>query len=604
VVNKGVTRKLAAVLAADMVGYSSLMEADEVGTLERQKTHRRELIDPAFEKYHGRIVKEMGDGVLVEFPSVVEAVQCAVDIQRAMPGREAAIDEDRGIAYRIGINLGDIIVDGDDIYGDGVNVAARLEQLAKPGGLCISGTVYDHLKQKIKAGYEDLGPVQVKNMEAPVRVYRVILDQEYAGKNFSVVNRVRWIRTGVAAAFALAFVLTGTWWLNQSASKLENSLSQKAPEPFRSSLVVIPFRNISDDAEQKIFTKGLVSDLISALGQIPQILIISESTAKQYSGKVVDVRKVASELAVSHVLTGSVQKSQDRIRVSVNLLDGQTGSTVWAERYDRELRELLSLQDKIVKNIVMGLQVKLTHGEKAHLRSRGTDSLEAWLLHTRGVTEAFKFNREANARARRIFKSAEKIDPGWAEAKTGIAWTYREAIRRGWSNDIKGDRKKGIELANQALALIQLGNLYIESGQIEKGIEYREKALELAPNDLGALAGLAWQLALIGDVKRSLALLEKSRKVSPLPPAWLIATEALVFHFNGQFEEAIRGFNIALKHWNRDTLHGRIAAAYVSAGQMDMARKQASLYLKKKPDGRISDLTKVLMFKDPQMTKW
>jgi adenylate cyclase len=325
-------RRLSAIFAADMVGYSRLMEADEVGTLERQKAHRQELINPTLKEYHGRIVKEMGDGILVEFPSVVEAVQCAVIIQQGMVDREAEVTSDLRIQYRIGINLGDIIIEDDDIFGDGVNVAARLEQLAEPGGVCISGTTYDQLKSKVEVGYESLGEVQVKNIKQAVRAYKILTDPVHAGETIGE-KRIKFAVTykfAVTAAVFLFFIIGGgTWWWSQQPDidpadpmKLAQNISDKP------SIAVLPFDNISNDPEQDFFSDGITEDLITDLSQISGLFVIARNTVFTFKGKAQDIQRIGNKLGVKYILEGSVRKSGSNIRVNAQLINVKTGGHI------------------------------------------------------------------------------------------------------------------------------------------------------------------------------------------------------------------------------------------------------------------------------------
>jgi TolB-like protein/DNA-binding winged helix-turn-helix (wHTH) protein len=378
----------------------------------------------------------------------------------------------------------------------------------------------------------------------------------------------------------------------------------------RPSIAVLPFLNSSGEAKIDAFVTGLTSDLNSALARIPEMLVISESSTRQYKNKTIDVRQVAKEMGVDHVLTGTVQGSDGRVRISVQLSEGKDGSAVWSQRYDRDIAYFLQLQDEIVKNILVSLQVKLTHGETARDLSRGTNNLEAWLLHVEALAEAFKFKQENNLMARDLFLAASKIDPDWAAAISGMAWTYREAVRRGWSSDVTADREKWLQLAEKCVQMdaeffacyIQLGNYNIENNRIEAGIALREKALQLAPNDLSALSGLAWQLVLVGDVKRGLELLQRAKLVSPIHPPWLIATEAYALQMDGQYDKAIEGFQNALALGNFPDWHARLAAIYAEIGDLENAKTQARLFIDKRPNRKISDLTQILQIQDSERT--
>ena len=609
-------RRLAAVLAADMVGYSARMEADEAGTLARHNSVRAEIIDPLIDEHRGRVFKLTGDGILAEFSSVIDAVNAAISIQRALSNGNSERSREEDVRYRIGINLGDVIEDGGDLFGDGVNIAARLEQMAEPGGICISGAVFDQLKQKIDAGYQNLGDIQVKNITQPVRVYRVLLDPGATGK---LVQPPWWQRVSAIRATyllaALAVVTAGGvyWWQSARVTGPGGQSGPAVVQMAQASIAVLPFRNLAETSDQNIFTTGLTADLTSALSRVPELLVISPLSTSKFKSRQDDIQAIASELKVENILTGSVQKSEDRIRVVVQLTNGKSGAAIWSNRYDRELKDFFALQDDIVKNVLVELQVQLTFGETARAASSGTDSLEAWLLSVQAEQETFKFQRESNLRARRMYEAAARADPEWGMPEAGVSWTYREALRRGWSDDPDADRKRGIELARKAIEMapdlpfgyFQLGNHLIESGRVEEGIEHREKALKIAPSNLFSLAGLGWQLFLIGEQKRALELHQRAKLVSPIHPWWLLGTEALIQQYEGNLERAIELFIETGKLSNNAIVDGRLAAAYAEAGQMENARKSAQAYLKKRPDGKIADLTRILRFKDKsKITKY
>jgi TolB-like protein/DNA-binding winged helix-turn-helix (wHTH) protein len=379
----------------------------------------------------------------------------------------------------------------------------------------------------------------------------------------------------------------------------------------RPSIAVLPFRNISGAENLEPFATGLTSDLITSLARVPEMLVISENSTRQYKDKVVDVSAVGNEMNVAHVLSGTIQGSRERVRIGVQLSETESGSAIWSQRYDRDIDDFLELQDDIVRRVLIGLQIELTHGETVRVLSRGTENLEAWLLNLEGIAEGFQFKLENNLKARELFSAAAKIDPDWAAPVSGIAWTYREAIRRGWTSNVEADRKQWLELARRCEEIdsqfygcfIQLGNYHIENGRVEEGIALREKALALAPNDLSALSGLAWQLVLVGQVDRGLELLDRAKLVSPLHPGWLIATEAYAFQMNGQHDKAIEGFRYALAHGNFPDWHARLAAAYADAGDMENAKKEAQVFREKRPNRTVADLTRILRIQDPERTK-
>ena len=381
-------RRLAAILAADVVGYSRLMAVDEAGTHARLKALRQDFIEPKIAEHHGRTVKLMGDGALVEFASVVDAVQCAVEIQRGVAERHVDVPDDQRIEFRIGVNLGDVIIEGDDLYGDGVNIAARLEGLAEPGGIVISGTAFDHAKNKAEAGFRYLGRQPVKNIPEPVRAYRVLLDPAAAGMIVGEEGgrpaRGRWL----AAAAALLLIAAGAgaigWWRPWEPA-LEPSATLQLPD--KPSIAVLPFENLSDDAEEEYFADGLTDDLITDLSKISGLFIIARNSVFAYKNKTVDVPDVARELGVRYVLEGSVRRAGERVRINAQLIDGTTGGHVWAERYDRDYADIFALQDQVIEEIVGALSVQLTESEQTQVTRLPTHSLEAYDYYLRAEQE-------------------------------------------------------------------------------------------------------------------------------------------------------------------------------------------------------------------------
>jgi len=367
-------RRLRAIFAADMVGYSRLMEADEIGTIERQRTYFSQLLKPTIERHRGRIFKLMGDGILVEFASVVDAVQCAVDVQREMKKRESGIPEERQIKYRIGINLGDILIEGDDIVGDGVNIAARLEQVAEPEGICISGSTYDQLKSNVEVGYESLGELKVKNISQPVRAYKVLTDPKDIGRHIVKPRRFRqWAFSGAAAVALVLIAGVALWWMqtNNGAQVIAGddatgrgdgqtivaTPATQVPSD-RPSIAVLPFDNISGDQSQSYFSDGITEDLITDLSRVSGLFVIARNTVFTYKGRAVNVQQVGKELGVGYVLEGSVRKSGDRVRINAQLIDTKTGGHIWANRYDRKLNDVFALQDEVVQKIVKALAIR------------------------------------------------------------------------------------------------------------------------------------------------------------------------------------------------------------------------------------------------------
>jgi TolB-like protein len=372
-------RRLTAILAADVAGYSRLMGADEEGTLERLKALRRELLDPKITEHKGRLVKTTGDGVLVEFASVVDAVRCAVAVQQAMAERNAGIAADNRIELRIGINLGDVIVEGDDLYGDGVNIAARIEALADAGGVFVSNTVYDHVRDRLPFVFEDLGEQQVKNIVRPIRVYRIAIAR---------------------AAEARA----------------------PLPLPEKPSLAVLPFQNMTGDAEQDYFVDGIVEEITTAISRLRWLFVIARNSSFTYRGKAVDVKQVARELGVRYVLEGSVRKSGSRVRISGQLIDTATGAHIWADRFDGALDDIFELQDQVASRVVGAIEPRLRQSEIERAVRKPTGSLDAYDLYLRALAQSYRFAEENIAESIALLRRALELDPSYAPAASMVAW--------------------------------------------------------------------------------------------------------------------------------------------------------------------------------------
>jgi TolB-like protein/DNA-binding winged helix-turn-helix (wHTH) protein/Flp pilus assembly protein TadD len=408
--------------------------------------------------------------------------------------------------------------------------------------------------------------------------------------------------SGLALSLIVAVLAIAFW-----GTPARESAETRSIHP---SIVILPFRNNSTDAAIDRFANGLTLDLSSALARIPALLVISESAARKYAGAAVDPQQAAEETGAGHVLSGTIQAEGRKLRISVQLAEGDTGLAVWSQRYDRGAENFLQLQDDIVRQVIIALQIELTDGEAIRVASRGTDNLEAWLLNTEALAEGFTFKRGNTMKARELYRQAAELDPDWAAPVGGLAWTYREAIRRGWSTGVEADRAKWLALAERCQEIdpdffgcyIQLGNYHIENGQVDEGIRLREKALALSPSDLSALSGLAWQLVLIGQIERGLELLNRAKLVSPFHPPWLIATEAYAYQVAGRYDKAIEGFQYALEHGDFPDWHARLAAVYAEAGDMENANAQARLFIEKRPNRTVSDLTRILQIQESEET--
>jgi adenylate cyclase len=568
----GSQRRLAAILAADMAGFSRLIGRDEEGTLARQKALRHELFDPAIREHHGRVVKSTGDGLLAEFGSAVDAVRCAVRIQSAIrDGEVAAAAGEPAIAYRMGINVGDIVIDGDDIFGDGVNIAARLESLADPGGICISRGVFDHVRGKVDALFDDLGERELKNIAQPVQVFQL-----------------------------------------RSGGEQPLQKERREPSPRYPSIAVLPIANISGSSDLDPFAAGLTEDLTAALARIPELLVTPSGLAEEYRGKAVDVRQAARRLGVDNILQGSIQGSAKRLRVTVQLIDGAAGNYLWAGRYENQVEDILALQDEIVRKALIEVRVKLTSGDLARLSGSGTRNLDAWLLYGQATEEWAKFTRESNFRATELFHAAHQGDPEWPRPLGGLAAAYREAAIRGWTNSPQQDLAKATAFAERATELgpndpfgyVHLGYCRLTNGATEAGIALMERALDIAPNDISTLSNLAWNLPRVGQETRALALFARARKLRPIPSNTMNANMGFVHHLMGQHEQAIQAMNECLSRAPLADAHIRLAAIYADLGRMDEARAEIAHVLAREPDATIKEYTGNLPLPNDARREW
>jgi len=425
-------RRLAAILAADVVGYSRLMREDESGTLERLTELRQEILEPLIAQHCGRIVKLMGDGLLVEFASVVEAPTCAVAWQSRVGEREVQCDEDKRLTFRIGVNLGDVIVEDQDIHGDGVNIAARLEGLAEPGGICISGTVFDHAKGKVELAFADLGERQVKNIPEPIRVYKVASNAD----------------EGPARKASTPADLAGeTKSMPEGKASDEAGIDLDLSLPESPSIAVLPFTNMSGDPEQEFFSDGITEDIITTLSKIPTLLVIARNSTFTYKGAAIDVKQVSREQGVRYVLEGSVRKAGSRVRVTAQLIDATTGHHVWAERYDRDLEDIFAVQDEITREVVVALDVRLREGEQARVWSGGTKSVEAWECIRLSQDALNRFKAEDRIEARRLIDRALELDPNYATAWFSLGGYYFHEAESGTRYENEADQDATLDSA-------------------------------------------------------------------------------------------------------------------------------------------------------------
>jgi adenylate cyclase len=558
------TRRLAAILAADVVGYSRLMGADEEGTHERLKAHFAELVDPKIREHHGRIVKTTGDGVLAEFASVVDAVRCAGEIQRAMADRDLDLAEETRLRFRIGVNLGDVIADGDDIYGDGVNIAARLEGLAVPGGICVSGTVRDHIGDRLPYAFEDMGEQSVKNIARPVRVY-ALHPEGMAGPTASMSP--------------------------------DTSSSPLVAAP-RLSIVVLPFTNLSDDREQQYFADGITEDVTTDLSRIENMFVISRNTAFTYRNKPIHTKQIGRELGVRYVLEGSVRRLGKQLRVNAQLIDAATDAHLWAERLNGDTVELFALQDEITSRIAVALGAELVGAEAA----RPTNHPDALDYILRGRAAALKLaSRDTYAERISMFERALEIDPQSVEAQTRLAFSLVGRVLEQMTGSAAADMERAEGLVGQALATspsssfahFAKGQLLRAQGRCQEAIPEYETALALDRNRVGALTDLGWCKFFTGSIEESIPLVEQAIRLDPRNPYnatnyWRIGVVHLV---QSRTDEAIVWLEKARSANPAPPLHHLYpASAYALKGESERAAAGLAEARRLSRDDRFSSL--------------
>jgi adenylate cyclase len=553
--DEGLNRKLAAILYADVAGYSRLTGTDEEGTHKTLSVYL-DAISTLIEGHGGRVLHYAGDAVLAEFASIVVAVRCSVEVQRDLAARNEGLADDRKVEFRIGVNLGDVIVDRDELYGDGVNVAARLEVLAEPGGICVSRKVVDEVGDKLDVGYAFQGEQSVKNIERPIPVYQVVLAPRAAGQIIGEsphghAARARPALTAATVVVLLAVVGGAVIWRPWSADVKPILVEHMAfPLPDKPSIAVLPFDNLSGEAGQEYFSDGITENIITALSKVSGLFVIARNSTFTYKDKPVKVQKVAADLGVRFVLEGSVQKSGDTMRIHAQLIDALSGNHLWGEQYDRKLTGLFALQDEITEHIVTALQIKLTAGEEMRVHRRHTRSLAAWNLLAEGFGYFYRRNKLDNARARILFNQAIEVDRGYAVAYAVVAWTHWFDAQFGWSDRPDLSIERAQFLAEKARVLDdELPDVYalkgvidLSQGRYEAAVASGEKAVALNPNHANNTALLAMILHNAGQPKEGLRKIKRAMRLSPYYAAWFLEELGFASLAADQPKEAIAAF--------------------------------------------------------------
>jgi adenylate cyclase len=574
-----VDRRLAAIFAGDIAGYSRLMGADEEGTLRQLKAHRRELVDPKITEHRGRIVKTTGDGMLVEFVSVVDAVRCAVDVQRGMAERNCEVAADKRIEFRIGINVGDIISDSNDIYGDGVNVAARLEALADPGGIMVSRTVHDQVRDKLSFGFEDMGEQAVKNISRPIGVHRVSLAESAPTA----------VKSAAAPMPELAAVQ-------------------------RPSIAVLPFVNMSGDPEQEYFADGISEDILTGLSKLRWFFVIARNSSFAYKGKAVDVKRAARELGVRYVLEGSVRKGGNRVRITTQLIDATTGNHIWADHYDGDLTDIFALQDEITKKVVAAIEPRLLEAEGIRSHARSTKDLGAWDMVMQANSLFWRLTKTEGEAAIALLRQAVERYPDYAPAHSMLAFALLVSRLFGWTL-VAPQVKESAALAARAAELddsdpwahLALGYVAHTMRRTDDAAREYQRAIDLNPNFAAAHGYLGFTLALAGRSDQAIVNLEQAIRMSPHDPQNAIFNNGLaVAHYlAGRYTESITFGRKAVQQRDGTTAGHRICVASLAqAGQIEEARAALQRLRELQPNISIAWCEQYVPYPPDQMQKF
>ena len=569
-------RTLAAVLAADVAGYSRLMQRNEDATMAAWWSYRREVVDPAIAANRGRIVKLTGDGFLAEFPSVSDAVTAAVAIQSEIAERVREVPADERVEFRIGINLGDILKDDDDIYGDGVNIAARIEALAEPGGIWVSSSVHDQMRNRPGFAFDDMGEHNVKNIEQPIRVFRVQFD----GAPPALAVTTESAEAAVVGAAGAAHITPAP----------PRQVAATPGATARPSIAVLPFDNIGGDPEQDYFADGMTEDLITELSRFQELLVIARNTVFTYRGKAAKIQDVGRELNVRYVLEGSVRKAGERVRISAQLVDAISGHHVWADRFDRQLEDVFAVQDEVVQRIIATMSGKLVESERNRAREAAPENMRAYDLVLKGRELWFKFTPETNAQARAFYDQAIELEPRYGRAYASLAWTHLIDASERWSEDPGASLDAALAAAQQGVRLSPdshtnynaLGQVYFNKGMHDQALEAHQRTISLNPNDPDGYILYSRVLAYSGRNDEALAQFEKGSTMTENRPAWYSWMEGTV-HFLG------RRYAKAIEAMRRSASPGAgtyrwLAAAYALSGQDEEAKAAADEYRRRVPD--------------------
>ena len=563
-----VTRKLRAIFSADVKGYSILMADDEVATIQTLKKYR-DIMSACIEQHEGRVVDAVGDNLLAEFDSAVDAVQCAVEVQKELKVKNQELPEDKKLEFRIGINIGDVIQNGGRLFGDGVNVAARIEGLADAGGICVSRSTYDQIKNKLKLSYDYLGEHEVKNIKEPVQVYKVLLE------------------TDLPAPL----------------------VDEQLELPDKPSIAVLPFDNMSGNPSQEYFSDGLTEQIINGLCKVSNLFVIARNTSFAYKGKGISIKQIAHELGVRYILEGSVQRAEDRVRITAQLIDSTSDYHVWSENYDRNLTDIFALQDEIALNIMYAMQIKLTSGEQARLWAGDTKNIQAFDKQMRGFECLYNLNEKDNNQARNFFKEAINIDKTSAMPYAMLGFTHILDFYFGWTRsplqsfeEAEKNAEKALLLNNSLdLAHLILGWIYLLKRKHEEAIKEVELAVELNPNGAEVHAHLAVMHIYSDETELAMQLLKRAFRLNPIPPSYYYDFMAMAHMKNGKYEKAIELSKKGLRD-NPDEIgiYLTLAASYSALNRIEEAHNTVDEILRINPNFSLEYYSKTLPYKNQE----
>jgi TolB-like protein/class 3 adenylate cyclase len=585
-------RRLAAIVSADVAGYSRLMGRDESGTLAALKALRREVVDPPIAAHGGRIVKTTGDGLLLEFPSVVDAVRCVVEVQTAMAARTAEVSEDRRIAFRIGVNLDDIIIDGDDIFGDGVNVAARLQEIAPPGGLCVSSRVHEDIRDRLDVFFEDVGEQALKNIARSVHVYRWT---PTSIRNAPVRMRplLYW---SLAAGAIVAVGITGWWWSPALRSfvwlPIAAESTQATVQLARPGIAVLPFVNLSGDPAQEYFSDGITEDVIVALGRFGSLTVMARSAVFPFKGKNVKPAEIGRDLGVRYLVEGSVRRAGERVRISVQLTDTLAGKLLWSQQYDAELKDVFAVQESVTRQIAGALAINLTQVEQRRALAKPPENLDAYDLVLRARERLLRTTRPANRDARQFLEKAIQLDPKFAEAYASLGMAYIQMMNFGWTEDMNGAVERALTLGQKAIALDPdstlghrvVGYVHIFRSEFDRASDEIDRVIALNPSDSLGLQARADILLWLGRFDESIEAGEAVLRFDPLPPINTILDLGLAYYERRRHADALRVLERGIARFpDTPFLHATLAATFAQLDRLPEAARERDIVRRLNP---------------------